>query len=222
VEALFYHGGMRAKDRDEIQDRFMSGRSDVIVATNAFGMGVDKPDIRFVYHHDISDSLDSYYQEIGRAGRDGESAEAVLFYRPANIGIRKFQAGSGKLERHQIEQVARMLQRGPADAKQIAAETNLSSRKVTSVLNRLAEIGAIEDGHLMQGIDPSEAAASAVQAHDRLKQGQRERVELMQRYAEISTCRREFLVRYFGEDFNGPCNNCDNDAASEGMRREVA
>ena len=67
-----------------------------------------------------------------------------------------------------------------------------------------------------------EQRGTVVRAHDRLKQGQRERVELMQRYAEINACRREFLMRYFGEDFTGPCNNCDNDAASEGMRREVA
>src|SRR5439155_1153628 len=77
VAALFYHGGLKASQREEIQEQFMSGKAEIMVATNAFGMGVDKPDIRFVYHYDVSDSLDSYYQEIGRAGRDGEKAEAV-------------------------------------------------------------------------------------------------------------------------------------------------
>ena len=67
-EALFYHGGLKAKEREAIQEQFMNGHAGVIVATNAFGMGIDKADIRFVYHYDISDSLDSYYQEIGRAG----------------------------------------------------------------------------------------------------------------------------------------------------------
>src|SRR6185437_2743697 len=61
MDALFYHAGMKAKDRHEVQERFMSGACDVMVATNAFGMGVDKPDIRFVYHLDASDSLDGYY-----------------------------------------------------------------------------------------------------------------------------------------------------------------
>jgi ATP-dependent DNA helicase RecQ len=73
VRALFYHGGLKASEREDIQERFMSDQAEVIVATNAFGMGVDKADVRFVYHYDISDSLDSYYQEIGRAGRRPKS-----------------------------------------------------------------------------------------------------------------------------------------------------
>lgn len=76
IDALFYHAGLKAANRHDIQDRFMSGAVEVIVATNAFGMGVDKADVRFVYHFDIADSLDSYYQEIGRAGRDGNPSEA--------------------------------------------------------------------------------------------------------------------------------------------------
>ena len=95
VDAVFYHGGLKAKDRDEIQDRFMRGDVPVIVATNAFGMGVDKSDIRFVYHADVSDSVDAYYQEVGRAGRDGEPAEAVLFYRPGDISSQRYKTGQG-------------------------------------------------------------------------------------------------------------------------------
>ena len=227
TEALFYHAGLKAQDRHAIQERFMTGDSEVIVATNAFGMGIDKADVRFVYHYDISDSLDSYYQEIGRAGRDGASAEAVLFYRSENMGLRKFQAGGGKLEAHQIEKVARAIQTGgkPAVAAEIAEQTDLSERKVTAVLNRLEEAGAVEttpEGvQIRDGVDPAEAAMEAAEAHQKVKEGQRERIEIMQRYADLGTCRREFLLRYFGEEFSGPCGNCDNDPQSEGTRREV-
>ncbi len=84
----------------------MCGDLEVAVATVAFGMGIDKPDVRFVFHGDPSDSVDAYYQEIGRAGRDGARAEAVLFYRPADLGLRRFFAGAGRVAEDDLERVA--------------------------------------------------------------------------------------------------------------------
>jgi ATP-dependent DNA helicase RecQ len=95
VSALAYHGGMRRDDRSAAQEAFMDDRVDVVVATTAFGMGVDKPNVRFVFHSEPSDSVDSYYQEIGRGGRDGEPARAVLFHRAEDLGLRRFFAGGG-------------------------------------------------------------------------------------------------------------------------------
>ncbi|HEX2178273.1 MAG TPA: ATP-dependent DNA helicase RecQ, partial [Actinomycetota bacterium] len=93
VQADFYHGGMATGRRTQVHTAFLEDELEVVVATTAFGMGIDKPNVRFVYHHDVADSLDSYYQEIGRAGRDGEPADATLFYRAEDLGLRRFFAG---------------------------------------------------------------------------------------------------------------------------------
>jgi ATP-dependent DNA helicase RecQ len=238
VEALFYHGGLKASDREDIQERFMSGRAEVIVATNAFGMGVDKADVRFVYHYDVSDSLDSYYQEIGRAGRDGEKAEAVLFFRQEDLGVQKFRAGEGKLEPKQIEQVADVIsdQEGPVEPEEIADKTDLSERKLATVIHRLEDVGALEvsptgEVQLAEQADVTEAAEAAAEEQEHRKDVRGERLRQMQEYADTSACRREHLLRYFGDEFNAPCNNCDNCEAvtpsikvdpSLGTRREVA
>ena len=147
VKAAFYHAGMKASEREQVQSRFMHDEIEVIVATVAFGMGIDKPDVRFVFHYDISDSLDSYYQEIGRAGRDGEDAKAILFYRSEDLRIHRFFAGSGRIDLDQVEQVARVIQQ--SDGKmmvlhELQEKTGLSQTKLVETLTRLEEIGFIE------------------------------------------------------------------------------
>ncbi|MFL5834021.1 MAG: RecQ family ATP-dependent DNA helicase, partial [Solirubrobacterales bacterium] len=96
LRARPYHAGLAKSERNEAQEAFMDDELDVIAATTAFGMGVDKPNVRFVFHSEPSDSVDSYYQEVGRAGRDGSDARALLFYRAEDLGIRRFFAGGSR------------------------------------------------------------------------------------------------------------------------------
>ena len=237
VDALFYHGGLNRKDRDAVQERFMSRNSAVMVATNAFGMGIDKSDVRFVYHYDICESLDTYYQEIGRAGRDGEPAEAALFYRHQNVGTQRSRLGQGKLKTNDVEQVAKTLagHEAPLSVESVTENVSLSRRKVESAVRRLAdsgivevtesgEVGIREDAHISSAVERVADAQSEDEA------AKNEKLDLMQQYADAKGCRRIFLLTYFGEQVEAPCGHCDNCVATVaatkvdtagGTRREV-
>ena len=217
VVAAAYHAGLKASERETIQSGFMADEIEVVVATIAFGMGVDKPNVRFVYHHDVSDSLDSYYQEIGRGGRDGEPAEATLFYVPEDLTLRRFQAGAGQLEVDEVEPVIRALTRvrKPVSPNLLRDNTNLSDSLLTRILNRLEDVGAVDiqpDGQVTASdsvTEPAQAARAAVEEQDRHRGYVRSRLEMMRQYAELTDCRRRFLLNYFGETRTENCEFCD-------------
>ena len=115
VEVVVYHAGLGRAERAEAQRRFMAGEAEVVVATNAFGMGVDKADVRTVAHATVPPSLEAYYQEAGRGGRDGEQARALLFASPRDKGLHVFFIERARLEEGAFEAVARIVERS-ADA----------------------------------------------------------------------------------------------------------
>jgi len=217
VAADAYHAGLKTAERTTIQETFMAEDDRVIVATNAFGMGVDKSNVRFVIHYDISDSLDAYYQEIGRAGRDGEPAQALLLYRSADVGRRRAQSASGKLELDQVEQLAETIARagGPVDPAELTEQSDMSETKIAQTLNRLHDAGAVRflpSGEVIakKRVDQSAAAEQAVEQQENFRDQRMGRVEIMRDYAETGDCRRRYLLNYFGEKLPEPCGYCDN------------
>jgi ATP-dependent DNA helicase RecQ len=194
----------------------MNDETDVIVATTAFGMGVDKPNVRFVHHLDVSESVDSYYQEIGRAGRDGEPAEAVLFFRSEDLGLRRFFAAGGQVDAAQMALVAEVVQDagGPVDVAEIREEVDLSQSRALAAVNRLEEVGAVEllaTGHIVAATDADVAAAveAAADAQEHRRKFAESRLEMMRGHADMTGCRREYILNYFGEAYAPPCHACD-------------
>jgi ATP-dependent DNA helicase RecQ len=190
----------------------------VVVATTAFGMGVDKPNVRWVFHAEPADSLDAYFQEIGRAGRDGAPARTRLFYRPEDIGLRRFFAGTGQVGIDELEQVVDAVEEAgaPVEPGELLAETELSQSKLTTAVSRLEDAGAVEllpggEIAVAPGAPPRrQAVAVALAAEEHRRSFDRSRVDMMRGYAETGGCRRSFLLSYFGQPFEPPCGACDN------------
>ncbi len=212
-----YHAGLPIAVRRQAMQSFLDGSTQIMAATVAFGMGIDKADVRWVVHADLPGSIDAYYQEIGRAGRDGEPSQAQLLYHDADLAVARHLAVRNGVSETTVADVARRLADGVADNRiDQLADAARSTRSVTLALARLVDIGAASweaDGGVrwneLMSI-PSSLEASAEKS-SREQEIQSSRLEMMRRYAEHTGCRRSFLLTYFGQNYPGPCGNCDND-----------
>ncbi len=217
--ALAYHGGLRKADRARVQDAFMTGEVDVVVATSAFGMGIDKPDVRWVLHADVPTSIDAYHQEIGRAGRDGGPARAVLLHRPQDLGRPKLFASGRDARAEALGTVVEAIRLHPDDGvaqAELADAAGLSKAALSRAVPALVVGGSVRQipgRRLAAGPNQEPASAVAEAAAGlvaRSRERQQSKVELVRRFAEGRGCRRRTLLEVLGESRIEPCGNCDH------------
>jgi ATP-dependent DNA helicase RecQ len=218
LRAQPYHAGRSARDRSDVQDQFFAGALDVVVATSAFGMGIDKPDVRTVVHAGVPGSLDEYYQEIGRAGRDGAPARAVLIYDARSLRVPKLFAARAQIKDADVAAVAQAVSAssGQQTVAEVAAASGVGAHTVQRLVEELHELGLVAlDGSMISPLTgpAGDAADQVVAAGRRRRAILGSRIDSVRHYAETTRCRRAELLAYFGEALTPPCGNCDNDAA---------
>ncbi|MES1241937.1 MAG: DNA topoisomerase 3 [Acidobacteriota bacterium] len=208
MPAAAYHAGMSGSERDRTQTAFLGGRLEVIVATIAFGMGVDKPDVRTVIHTGLPGSLEGYYQEIGRAGRDGKPSRAILLYSWVDRRNHEFFHTRDYPDVSVLRQIHQTLTAESQPGERVRSRVKMEEEPFEKALEKLwIHGGALVDAddNVARGNDAWERPYLAQRDH-KLSQ-----LDQMVRCAEAHGCRMLHLVRHFGdqEDSGKPCGVCD-------------
>jgi ATP-dependent DNA helicase RecQ len=228
IDAVLYHGRLGAGERKARQDDFMAGRVRVMVATNAFGLGIDKADTRFVMHYQMPAGLDAYYQESGRAGRDGEVADCTLLFLHSDKAVQQFFLAGRYPAREDVAELYGALQRGGRDGAPWTLESlqealDRPKAKLQVALRLLRHRGVVaqaRDGRLTltrAGLD-RDALEALMRAYQQKRESDRAMLERMVFYGQTGHCRWKVLLDNFGEGEGftacGTCDNCIRIAAA--------
>ncbi|HJU06444.1 MAG TPA: ATP-dependent DNA helicase RecQ [Nitrospiraceae bacterium] len=221
ISAGRYHGKMKTADRELTQQAFMNNEYEAVVATKAFGLGIDKRDLRFVVHYAIPDSVETYVQEAGRAGRDGRPARAILLYRLEDRRVQSYFLGGKYPRREESLRVYRTLDRllkegSPAlgvPLQSLVQASELSENRVKVIIALLDATGIVKRGrHLkkLREFAADEEFTRFLEEYEQRHAGDRERLEVMMRYGQTTMCRMRYLAGYFHEELKSDCGHCDN------------
>lgn len=227
-----YSGRLDAESRMRVESDFINNRYDCVVSTNALGMGIDKPDIRFIIHTQVPQSPIHYYQEIGRAGRDGQEAFAILLYNPnEDAELPRAFIDRSKPAVAKYEKVIAVTKKSLLGRNEIIIATNLKQTQVSVILADLIDQKIINEqlsGKSKKYFFNPDAPALDLSAFESLRNVQSQELEKMLEYTDISTCRMQYLCNYLGDERQGACGVCDNDArqhmrvvATDAMRQQL-
>jgi ATP-dependent DNA helicase RecQ len=227
VNCVSYHGGMTDEERAKAQEIFISKKVDIAVATNAFGMGIDRGDVRFVIHYEIPGSVEAYYQEAGRAGRDGEAAVCELLFNYADTRTQEFFIDGANPSPVTVRQIYQYLL-NDADGNHEVFRTLEEMADHADVKNSMAvgsALGILVRGRFIERFDvkgkrmrgtrllqPNLLTRDLVldeEAMENKDARDREKLRSMVEMCYARTCRQQWILNYFGEENAGTCGNCD-------------
>ena len=215
VNASYYHAGMQPGDRKRTQSDFENGKISTIVCTTAFGMGIDKADVRQVIHYTMPSSLESYYQEAGRAGRDGELSTCTLIFQKRDLAIQKWLLTKRYPDATQIVEVYNIINQSPGSSmhwSQLKEIQELPDTIVNRSVEHLRHLGLVDlvggDFCALGFEEVDESTINIEELNERRKNDER-RLAMVSDYASEDVCRRQKLIEYFDQEFAGLCSGCD-------------
>jgi ATP-dependent DNA helicase RecQ len=222
LPAAVYHSKLQKQDRISVHELFMHENIRAVVATNAFGLGIDKPNIRFVVHYDLPGSVEAYTQEAGRAGRDGDLSRCILLYRMSDTRVQNYFLTGKYPDVEEVQKVFGTLeffgaQEGGVSLTDLRKISQLPLTKLKVILALLKKSGFIETSSrakytLTDNAREKRELLLNLANYETKKSYDQSKLAMMLQYAENSSCRRRFILNYFGEDYDretcGACDNC--------------